>query len=188
MSTTQVIVLILVLVLFAAAALAFERTKRNQLRRQFGQEYDRTVEHEGGTRAADKELSQRTQRHDKLEVRALRPEARDAYAEQWRETQEHFVDEPRQAVREADVLVARVLQERGYPVGDFDQQARDVSVEHADLVGHYRSAHDVFVRNEEGAATTEELRAAMVHYRELFADLLVQDGTVPQQSDRHRTE
>jgi hypothetical protein len=188
MSTTAVLVLVIVLVVIGAAALGYGLLKRNRLRQQFGPEYKRTVKEAGGQRAAEKDLNQRAQRHRQLDVQPLAPQARNAYAEQWRQTQEHFVDAPEQAVQEADVLVGRVLQERGYPVGDFDQQARDVSVEHADVVDHYRTAHAVYVRTEEGTATTEELRTAMVHYRTLFADLLVADSDIPQQSDSRRTD
>ncbi len=60
----------------------------------------------------------------------------------------------------------------GYPVGDFGQRAADISVEHAGVMTHYRTAHEIAQRNQQGKATTEDLRQAMVHYRSLFEDLL----------------
>jgi hypothetical protein len=82
------------------------------------------------------------------------------------------VDDPRAAVNHADGLVQRVMQARGYPVGDFEQNAIDLSVEHPRVVENYRIAHEVAVRDSEGRGSTEDLRKAMICYRELFEDLL----------------
>jgi len=57
-------------------------------------------------------------------------------------------------------------------VSDFDQRAADLSVHHARVVQNYRAARDIAQAHRRGAASTEELRRAMVHYRELFQDLL----------------
>ena len=64
------------------------------------------------------------------------------------------------------------MEERGYPTEDFDQRVADLSVEHGHLVENYRSAHDIADRSARNAATTEELRRAMLLYRSLFDDLL----------------
>jgi hypothetical protein len=71
--------------------------------------------------------------------------------------------------------VTRLIAERGYPTGDYDEQVAHLSVEHARTLGHYRDAHDIHLRNERGEASTEELRQALVHYRALFADVLGDD-------------
>ena len=78
--------------------------------------------------------------------------------------------------------MTKVLGERGYPVEDFEQQADDISVEHPDVVENYRAAHALALANDQGLASTEDLRQAFVHYRSLFAELL---GT---QQDGHREE
>jgi hypothetical protein len=39
-------------------------------------------------------------------------------------------------------------------------------------VHHYRAARDIAARHSRHQASTEDLRQALVHYRELFADLL----------------
>jgi hypothetical protein len=82
------------------------------------------------------------------------------------------VDDPRRAVADADRLINEALKLRGYPVGDFEQQAADLSVEHARVVDDYRSAHRVAMEDERGQATTEDLRRAMQHYRNLFEHVL----------------
>jgi hypothetical protein len=64
------------------------------------------------------------------------------------------------------------MRDRGYPVDDFDQRAADVSVDHPLVAENYRAAHAVSLANEQGLATTDDLRQAFVHYRSLFAELL----------------
>ena len=61
---------------------------------------------------------------------------------------------------------------RGYPMGDFERRAADISVDHAAVVDHYRAAHAIAVRDGSGAGETEDLRKAVVHYRALFEELL----------------
>jgi hypothetical protein len=83
-----------------------------------------------------------------------------------------FVDDPRAAVANADNLVTDVMKARGYPMGDFEQQAADISVDHSPVVRNYRIAHDIAIRDKSGETSTEELRTALLHYRKLFEDLL----------------
>jgi hypothetical protein len=174
--TTLIVIIVVVVVLVAGAAFLMPRLRRQQLQRQFGPEYERTVDKAGDRRTAERDLQQRTQERKELEIRPLDPGARAAYAQRWRTAQERFVDTPTQAVGDADALVEEVMRERGYPVGDFERQARAVSVDHADVVSEYHAAHDISERTRRGEASTEQLREAMVHYRTLFAELLDDDG------------
>jgi len=151
---------------------AVRKRRTSTLQEQFGREYDRTVEHTGGRREAERELRDRQKRHDELELRPLAPEARDRYVQRWQSTQSRFVDDPKGAVAEADVLVQQVMKDRGYPVDDFEQRAADISVEHPDLVERYRTAHGIAQASERNEASTEDLRHSVRHYRALFAELL----------------
>lgn len=178
MSGTEIalIVVAVVVVLAVVGVVLVQSRRQRELKETFGPEYDRTVEEAGGRRAATRELSDRQQRYEQLDIQPLDDEARRDYALAWRDTQERFVDAPRLALVEADHLITRVMEERGYPVtDDFDQRARDLSVEHAQVLDHYRSAHDIYRRSEHDEVTTEDLREAMVHYRALFADLVEHD-------------
>jgi hypothetical protein len=74
------------------------------------------------------------------------------------------------------MLVADVVKARGYPVRDFDGQAGDLSVNYPALAENYRSAHAIFLRNEQGQASTEELRQAVVFYRGVFSELLEEEA------------
>ncbi len=174
MSNTLVLVVVVV-VIVALALLAFvllRQKKRAGLRQRFGPEYDRTVEQSEKRRDAERDLQQRAERRNELDVRPLDPRQRDMFAAEWRITQEEFVDRPGEAVRSAHALVERVIRERGYPVEDSEQMTRDLSVDHAHVISEYRSARQISELSERNQATTEQLRQAMVHYRSLFAELL----------------
>jgi hypothetical protein len=146
------------------------RTKR--LQERFGPEYDRTVSDRGKQRAAEDELAERERRREQLDIVPLSPEARDKYAESWHDVQTRFVDDPPGAVDDADRLVTDVLQERGYPMDDFDERAADISVDHPNVVENYRAAHAIYLEQQNGGGSTEDLRQAFVHYRALFEELL----------------
>ena len=187
MTTTQIVILVLVLLVVAAvvAALMAQAKKRKRLQSRFGPEYDRTVEGSGKRREAERELAEREERRRSLDIRPLPEHDRAAFSERWRSTQADFVDHPEMAVRQADLLVAEVMGKRGYPVGDFDQMSRDVSVDHAHVVDEYRAAHQISELNDRKQATTEQLRQAMVHYRALFTDLLGDSGSSTASAPRH---
>ncbi|MFC4072179.1 hypothetical protein [Actinoplanes subglobosus] len=173
MSTTATIVLIVVVLLvLAAIVVGVQAARRRRLRQTFGPEYDRVVADTGNRTEAEKELLERTKRHAQLELKPLSPESRARYSAAWEEVQIRFVDDPQEAVTTADELVTRLIAERGYPTGDYDERLADLSVEHAATLEHYRSAHDISTRSRDGQAETEDLRQALVHYRALFADLL----------------
>ncbi|MPZ23024.1 MAG: hypothetical protein GEU28_05660 [Dehalococcoidia bacterium] len=189
MDTTVVIVVAAVIALVVIAALGwmvYQQKQREQLREGFGPEYDRTIEERGSRGKAEAELRERQERVDKLDIRPLDPNERERFAKSWAATQAHFVDDPTAAVTEADRLCGDLMQVRGYPVGDFEQRAADVSVDHPWVVENYRAAHNIADENASGVATTEDLRQAMVHYRSLFEDLLETGPTTS--SERNTAE
>src|SRR5664280_3356782 len=145
------------------------------LQKRYGPEYDRTVESASGRRAAESQLQDRTQRRDQLDIRPLPEAVRLRYADEWRGVQERFVDQPSDALSAGESLLTRVMQERGYPVSDFDEQADLVSVDHPDVVENYRVAEGILQRNKAHQASTEELREALLRYRSLFDVLLRSD-------------
>ncbi|MGW1998119.1 hypothetical protein [Embleya sp. NPDC001921] len=175
-----IITIVAVVIIIALIALAVRAmVRRRRLQKRFGPEYDRTVESKESRREAERDLRERQERHDSLEIRSLPAAVRDRYARDWAGVQEHFVDDPDQAVGEADRLVTVLMSERGYPTEGYEQQKRDLSVEHARTLDHYRVAHDINQRVGGGDTSTEELRSAMVHYRAMFEDLLKTDNDAP---------
>ena len=126
----------------------------------------------GSERKAEAKLADREKRVEKLTIRDLDPMERERFSKEWASVQSRFVDSPKGAVAEADDLVSSLMKTRGYPVSDFDQRAADISVDHPRVVENYRSAHEIALRVGKDAATTEDLRTAMIHYRSLFEELV----------------
>ena len=173
MDTGLLVAILVVIVLLALLAFFAGRQRRSRkLQDRFGPEYDRTVEQAGDRRAAEADLQERAERHERFDLVPLEPEARTRYIEAWRHTQAQFVDEPAEATREADRLITSVMRDRGYPVDDFEQRAADISVDHPQVVDDYRAAHAIAAANDRSEASTEDLRQALVHYRSLFEELL----------------
>jgi hypothetical protein len=166
-----IIVAAIAVIGFVAWTLGTKR-RSERLQRRFGPEYERTMEQAESRREAESELSARVKRRQELEIQPLSPESAERYTLEWRDVQARFVDQPSEAVKDADRLVTRVMQERGYPTEDFEQRVADVSVDHPNVVDNYRGAHTVWASNEQGKAGTEDLRQAMVHYRSLFEELV----------------
>ncbi|MQY28357.1 hypothetical protein [Nocardia aurantia] len=172
MSTVVIVVVIVVVVAAVLAVAAQPMLRRRRLRERFGPEYDRTVTESGDRRTAERELAERERRHSELDLRELSDDQRQRYTTRWTEVQERFVDDPEAALQDADQLIVSVMAERGYPTEDFDQQVADLSVEHAEPVGRYRVAHEIATRSDGNGVSTEDMRTAIVHYRDLFQDLL----------------
>lgn len=179
MNTSIVAIIVVVAVLIIAIALIvyLQKRKTERLRSRFGPEYDRIADSEGNRRQAERVLSEREKRVARLDIVPLSTAERDRFAKAWQIEQARFVDDPRAAVTNADQLVNEVMAARGYPMGDFEQRAGDISVDHATVIDNYRIAHDIALRNRKGAAGTEELRKALLHYRMLFEDLLEERST-----------
>jgi hypothetical protein len=167
------LIVVAVIVVIAAVILHNRKARKEALQRRFGTEYDRAVAAHGSERKAEAVLENRQKRVDTLNLRDLEPSERERYLERWKAVQLAFVDSPRGALTEADDVVAAVMQACGYPVADFEQRAADISVDHPRVTENYRAAHAVEARLRAGqAATTEDMRTAMIHYRALFDELV----------------
>jgi hypothetical protein len=176
MDKTTIIIVLAALVAVAAIAAAvwmyLQKKQTERLHSRFGTEYDRLSAAEGDRGRTEKALHEREKRVEKLNLVPLSPEDRDRFTGAWQLEQAGFVDDPRTAVANADKLVNEVMKARGYPMGDFEQRAADISVDHSLVVTNYRIAHDIALRDRGGETSTEELRTALLHYRMLFEDLL----------------
>jgi hypothetical protein len=178
-------VVAIIVIALVAYAIAMQR-RRKELQRTFGPEYDRAVaDSSGDVKGAESDLMARRERRSKLDIRPLRTESRDSYRRSWEQLQSRFVDDPAGVLGQADGLIIAVMGERGYPMDDFEQRADDISVDHPDVVEHYRAAHAISGRTARGEdVSTEDLRQGLVHYRALFQDLL---ETEPADEDRRAT-
>jgi len=172
MDTGIVIVIVLLVVIGTVAWIVMQRRRSEGLRKRFGPEYQRAVDELGDQRRAESELAAREKRVEKFDIRPLTTQEHERFTQAWRSTQSDFVDDPSAAIKQAERLVTDLMRTRGYPMGDFDQRAADISVDHPNVVENYRAARAIAIANERGEASTEQLRQAMVHYRALFEDLL----------------
>jgi Sec-independent protein translocase protein TatA len=171
-----IVVLLVGLALVVVGRVRAGRTTR-ALRRHFGEEYDRVLRQYGGRRRGEAELRQRLRRRRELRIQPLSEQGRSRFDAEWERAQSSFVDTPTAGLRDADLLVMQVMRDRGYPVEQFEERAKLVSVDHPELVQHFRDAHAVAVADEQDGAGTEELRQAMIDYRYLFDELLHGEGT-----------
>jgi hypothetical protein len=181
MNTTYTIIAVVLVLVIMGAILGpiFARRQRSKrLQDQFGSEYDHTVQAMGGEKKAHTELEERKKHVESLDIHPLSGGERQRYLADWAAVQSKFVDEPGQAIVEADRLIMEVMQMRAYPVSDFEQRAADISVTYPALVSNYRAARVIALKNEQHQADTEELRQAMIYYRSLFEELLAPEEAI----------
>lgn len=172
MDTTTLVVIVVAVLALVGAALFIQARRSKALRSRFGPEYERAVIETGARRKAEAELADRAKRVKTFDIRPLPPGEAHRFTEAWTSVQAQFVDDPSRAIQAADDLIGELMSARGYPVTDFEQRAADLSVDHGELVHDYRIAHQVALRHGRGEAGTEDLRQAMIHYREVFEDLI----------------
>lgn len=173
--TTQLVTVFagIIFILFGLGVWYFVHHKRSErLRERFGPEYDKTVSMNHDQQRAEAELTKREDRVRKFNIVSLPRDERVRYQENWLLVQSRFVDQPEVALADANSLVKEVMQRCGYPLTDFEQSAADISVDHPHVLENCRAATRIAERSERAAASTEELRRALIHYRALFDDLL----------------
>src|SRR5579859_1882347 len=157
MDQHQLIILVtfvvIALIVIAAIAYVTSRKRRSlKLKEHFGPEYDRVLQQEGDPRKAEGVLEFREKRREKFKIRPLAEADRDHFEKGWEEVQARFVDNPQAAVTMAENLVTEMMRARGYPIGEFEQRAADISVDYPVVVENYRAAHAIALRHGAGKA------------------------------------
>lgn len=125
-----------------------------------------------GPHPADPSRTQRARRTRKGRVRALRAIERDRFLVAWHSTSTRFVQDPAQAISEADRLLADIMEARGLPMLDFDAGSEEITVSHPHLAEHYRAARRIARQSEAGVAGTEALHRGLSHYKSMIDELL----------------
>ena len=95
-------------------------------------EYDRTVGELGGRTKAEAELKAREKRVEELTITPLASAEAARFSQAWNVLQGRFIDNPKGVVVQADQLIRELMLKRGYPMGDFERRAADISVDHPD--------------------------------------------------------
>jgi hypothetical protein len=127
-----------------------QRAQEQQAQEQQAQEQQAQEQRQEQRRADD---PQPQARGDEQLAALFTPDVADGFRSRWDEVQIGFVDDPRQAVRQADELVAQVMK----------SLAQTFSNERANLEGQLE---------QQDSASTENLRVALRRYRSFFQRLL----------------
>ena len=173
MTTLGIVLIILAVVAVTIGVWFYLRQQRTRkLNAQFGPEYDRAVQRFGSRERAEADLEDRQKRMEHIYIHTLSGPDRERFATEWHQIQSRFVDDPPGSIREADRVVCDLMKEMGYPVSDFEHRAADLSVDHPLVVRNYRAAHEVALGLDDDGIDTEDLRRALVYYRDLFDELL----------------
>jgi hypothetical protein len=160
------------LFLLIIGAVLVRMASRAALKRRFGPEYERAVDELGTDRAAVRELRSRERRVRKLKLHGLSHGQLERADAQWLKVQAMFVENPLGAVRSANLLIKTIMQARGFKTEQFEQRLADLSVEHAEVVRHYREARALSELSLDAPNATENMRRAMVHYAAVVDELL----------------
>jgi len=166
------IILLAVIVGVFVVARARRKAQSERLQKRFGPEYSRVMKTVGDREKAEAELKAREARVERLKLVPLSQAEATRFTQEWTLLQGNFVDNPTGIVAEADRLVRELMTKRGYPMGDFERRAADISVHHPTVVDNYRAGQAIALLASRGEASTEDLRKAVVHYRALFEELL----------------
>jgi len=184
-----IVAAVILLAVVAAVWLIMRQARHRQsvrLQERFGPEYARVISERGDRTKAEAELLAREKRVQRLKLVSLTAEDAAKFSQAWEVLQTRFVDNPRGVVVEADRLVRDLMVKRGYPMADFERRAADISVDYPTVVEAYRGARAIAERDQQGQASTEELRKAVVYYRTLFDELL--EVRHPRQASPNHTE
>jgi hypothetical protein len=179
-STGIIVFIIAALAIAIMAVVGRAEYNKRKLRRSFGPEYDRVVREHGNLRAVDRELLRRKRLHDSLSLQTISAQDQEFYTTSWQHLQGGFLDDPVLALGSAEQLVAKLLDARGYPSADQNEQLSLLSVKHAKMLADYREAQLTSRRAQMDPASTstEDIRKALLHCRALFDGVLAAPGAV----------
>ncbi len=172
---TLILILAAIAVVVGVGLIAWLATmgfRSRRLKKKFGPEYDYTMDKLGDRRTTEADLQEREKRVVKLDIHPLDDHKKEQYHAEWSQIQASFVDNPAEAVGQANRLITEVMIARGFPVADFEQRVADLSVLYPNLAPQYRQANAIASKSRDENVSTEELRQALVDYHSLFDQLL----------------
>lgn len=177
MSTTVATTIVAaILALILGAVLSFimrRRARREDARRRYGAEYDRTSEELGSGQEAERDLRKRREWMEG-EIQPLSEDSRKRFDARWQRVERNFLNDPGTALEEADRMVAEVLAERNYPVDSRREARKGLGVMHPRIVEDYLEAqriHQESSGSSEQPASLEKMRQAIRKYRAVYGCL-----------------
>ena len=162
-----VAVAVLALIVWSVLRSARRRHEREELRRRYGTEYDRTLAMHRNSREAVADLREREHLRERLQLRDLNEADHDLIRRHMAALQYRFVDDPADVLLQTERVVVEVLRAKGYPVGDDRMQAvRLFSVDHPEHAGDVR---DVMEGNHHG--DIDKMRESFLNARKTLQDV-----------------
>jgi len=171
MQTWMIVALVAIAVLIVGFVI-YDRTRTQRLRQRFGPTYDQTVSELGNRRRAESRLQKREARATELRSHPMDPADQERFQMMWKRCQARFVDAPAGAVEEADDLLAQIMKSRGYIADTLYERTADVAAAFPQHADRYRQACEIVERHRRSPLSTDQLRTAFLHYRDLFEDLI----------------
>lgn len=183
-----VAVLVVALLIWAAVAAGRRKREREELRKRYGSEYDRTVQQHRRKRDAVADLRQREEQHESIQLRDLNDADLQLVRRHMAIAQYRFVEEPADALRQTERVLTEVLRAKGYPMGtDPDQATRLFSVDHPEHAGTVRS-----MLSGGGHSDVDTMRDQFLQARKTIAEVtgasFVLDDAAAQPGDDLRVE
>src|SRR5262245_37910644 len=112
MDTGVVVAIIAIAALLLIVGLWYmsnQKARTDTLRRDFGPEYDRTLEGSGSRKDAERELQERRKRVEALKLRELTRDEQVQFAEEWRGIEARFIDDPAGTLDDADRTARKIM-------------------------------------------------------------------------------
>jgi hypothetical protein len=120
------------ILLLGSTAAGWAGHKKRSLRTSFGPEYETVAQEHDTKQDVDRELLRRKRLYDRLSLHAISVDDQEYHSTAWERLQAGFLDDPALALSSAGQLVSQLLDARGYPGEDPDEQLALLSVNHAD--------------------------------------------------------
>ncbi|HVM18357.1 MAG TPA: hypothetical protein VM307_00185 [Egibacteraceae bacterium] len=160
-------VLIVGLVVWAVVSRSRTRREHERLQQRYGSEYERTVAMHRSKKAAAADLHERERLHEDLQLRDLNDHDLDLVRRHMAAAQFRFVEDPADAVLQAQRVMTEVLRAKGYPVAeDRDRALRLFSVDHPEHAGAVRTLMDA--RHD---GDVDRMRSTFVDARHALAEV-----------------
>ena len=169
---TWMIVALVCIAALVVGWIIYDQRRTRMLKARFGPAYDQTVSELGNRRRAEARLQGREAYVRELRARPMNPSDRAGFVSRWKQCQALFVDDPGRAVEEADDLVAQLMRFRGYAADTPYERTTDIAAAFPHDVERYRQAGEIIERHHSSSVSTDALRTAFLHYRNLFEDLI----------------
>jgi hypothetical protein len=141
MDANGLIIVIMAVFLIGATSLVLvmsgRRRRTGEIKKQLGSENRQAVQQYGDPQKAQAELHARQEWVGAFHIHPLAHGKGNHFARLLKRAQGKLANAPDKTVADADHVVQQVMQQRGYPVGDFKLRADDIPVDRSNVMTHF---------------------------------------------------